>query len=99
MAQKPSPNIKPKGKEEKIMANAKDFNYEVKKVIGQLGENSKYELRVVSWGGREAKLDIRQWYKQDGVEKGGKGVALGNEEAKTLIELLTAYLNDDDDDF
>lgn len=77
---------------------AKEFKYEVKNTIGKLGENSKMELRVVSWNDREAKLDIRQWYEKDGKEQCGKGVSLTNEEAKALIDLLTEYMSDEDDD-
>jgi hypothetical protein len=81
------------------MAKANDFSYEVKNTLGKLGEDSKMELRVVSWNGRESKLDIRQWYEKDGEEKCGKGVSLTNDEAKALVDLLNEYLNDEDDDF
>ena len=78
---------------------AKEFKYEVKAVIGKLGENSKYELRVVSWNDKEAKLDIRQWYEKDGGEQAGKGISLTNDEAKALVDALNEYLNDEDEDF
>lgn len=81
------------------MAKTNDFTYEVKANIGTLGENSKYQLRVVSWNGKEAKIDIRNWYQEDGVEKCGKGISLTNAEAKILVDLLTNYMNDEDDDF
>lgn len=80
------------------MAKTNDFSYEVNKVIGKLGENSKTELRVVAWNGKEAKLDIRQWYEKDGEERCGKGISLTNDEAKTLVELLTNYMDDEDDE-
>lgn len=78
---------------------AKEFSYEVKNTIGKLGENSKLELRVVAWNGREAKLDVRQWYTtEDGEERCGKGVSLTNDEAKVLVDLLTKYTEEDEDD-
>lgn len=80
------------------MAKATEFTYEVTANIGTLGEGSKYQLRVVSWNGKDAKLDIRQWYEKDGEEKCGKGISLTNEEAKALVDLLTEYMNEDDDD-
>lgn len=78
---------------------AKEFTYEVTNKIGKLGEDSKYELRVVAWNGKPGKLDIRQWYEKNGEEQCGKGISLTNEEAKELVDLLNAYLNDEDDDF
>ena len=78
---------------------AKEFKYEVKKIIGKLGENSKVELRVVSWNDRESKLDVRSWWKtEDGEERCGKGISLTNDEAKKLVELLTDYTEEDEDD-
>lgn len=79
------------------MAKTNDFSYEVKNTIGQLSE--KMYLKVVSWNGKEAKLDIRQWYEKDGEERCGKGISLTNDEAKKLVDLLNDYLNDEDDDF
>ena len=79
------------------MAKTNDFTYEVKNVVGKLGDNSKLELRVVAWNGKEAKLDIRQWYTKDGEEKCGKGISLTNDEAKELVNLLANYMDDEDD--
>lgn len=77
---------------------AKEFTYEVTKEIGRLGENSKKEVNVISWNGKEAKIDIREYYEKDGEKKMGKGVSLTNEEAKELVNLLTEYMNDEDDE-
>lgn len=84
----------------KAMAKS-EVSYEVKKNIGKLGEDSKKELRIVSWNGREAKLDIREWYMKDGEERCAKGIGLTSDEAKELIKLLNEYLNEDaeDEDF
>lgn len=78
---------------------AKEFTYEITKEIGKLGDNSAKELNVISWNGREAKIDIREFYEKDGEKRCGKGISLTNEEAKTLVNLLNEYLNDEDDDF
>lgn len=79
------------------MAKTNDFSYEVKNTVGQLSD--KTWLKVVSWNGKEAKLDIRQWYEKDGEERCGKGISITNDEAKKLVDLLTEYLDDEDDDF
>ena len=75
---------------------AKELNFEIKAEIGELSENKK--LRVISWDGREAKIDLRSWVEKDGEVKAGKGICLTNDEAKKLVELLNDYLNDDEDD-
>ena len=41
---------------------------------------------MVSWNGREPKLDIRDWAPEK--EKMGKGLTLSKEEAKKLRDLL-----------
>jgi len=71
----------------------KEFKFEVAKQIGVLGEGSKgwrKELNMVSWNGREPKLDIREWAPDH--QKMGKGVTLSREEAASLFELLRAHL-------
>lgn len=77
---------------------AKEFKYEVKKVIGKLGENSKKELRIVSWNDRDCKFDLREWYMKDDEEHCGKGVSLTADEAKELLKLLSEYFNEEDED-
>ena len=76
-----------------------EVSFEVKKVIGNVGE--KKMLKVMSWNGKEAKLDLRDWWTdKDGNEKCGKGICLSNEEAKELVNLLSNYLEEDEkDDF
>jgi len=82
---------------------AKEISYEVKKEIGTIKEDEKYPmlLRVVSWNGRDAKIDIRNYTIEEEKEKPGKGICLSNDEAKVLVDLLNEYLNDsgEDDDF
>lgn len=70
-----------------------DIKFEIVKHIGVLSEGSKgwrKELNLVSWSGREAKYDIREWAPEH--EKMGKGVTLSQEEAKRLCELLQEQL-------
>ena len=80
------------------MAKSTEVTYEVKNELGNIGEDKK--LRVISWNGKEAKIDLRAyWTDKDGNENPGKGVCLSNEEAKELVDLLNDYLNDEDEDF
>ena len=65
-----------------------DIKYEIKKVRN-LSESSKgwtKELNLISWNGREAKYDIRDWAPE--YEKMGKGVTLSKEELKELRNIL-----------
>lgn len=48
------------------------------------------ELNLVSWNGRNPKLDVRDW--APGHEKMGKGVTLSDAEAAQLAELLVFAL-------
>jgi hypothetical protein len=66
-----------------------EISFDILKHFGILSEERngwKKELNLVSWNGRNPKLDIRDW--APGHEKMGKGVTLTNEEARTLEELL-----------
>ena len=48
------------------------------------------ELNMVSWNGRPAKLDIRDWSPDH--QKMGKGITLNEGEAAALAELLVTAL-------
>ncbi len=64
---------------------------EVKKEIAVLDGGAK-ELRLVSWNGKEAKLDIRPWREsKDGEIRPGKGITLSDAEAKDLLDALQDY--------
>jgi hypothetical protein len=66
-----------------------DIVYEIKKELGVLSENAKgwtKEINLVSWNGRDAKYDIRDW--SQGHEKTGKGVTLTAGELKSLRDVL-----------
>ena len=68
------------------------FTYEIAEEIAVLGTSPKgwtKELNKVSYGGRPAKFDIREWAPDR--ESMGKGVTLTDEEAKALYEALKEY--------
>lgn len=66
-----------------------DIKFEIEKEIGKISESSKgwaKELNLISWNGKEAKYDLREW--APGHEKMGKGVTLSVDELKSLKALL-----------
>ena len=66
-----------------------DIKYEIKETVGVIAESAKgwkKELNLISWNGKEAKYDLREWAPDH--EKMGKGVTLSNDELKVLKELL-----------
>lgn len=44
------------------------------------------ELNFVSWNGRDAKLDIREWHPNH--ERCGKGITLTEDEGRNLMKAL-----------
>jgi hypothetical protein len=70
-----------------------EITYEILKHFGCVSmEKSgwKKEVNLVSWNGRNPKIDIRDW--APGHEKTGKGITLSREEAAKLAELLGSAL-------
>jgi hypothetical protein len=68
-----------------------EFTYKIVEELGVLGESTRgwtKEFNLVSWNGREAKYDIREWAPEH--EKMGKGVTLSGDEAAELKRLLAA---------
>lgn len=66
-----------------------DIKYDIEKELGVISESKKgwnKELNLISWNGREAKYDIRDW--SEDHSKMGKGITLDLDELKTLKELL-----------
>ncbi len=66
-----------------------DIKFEIEKELGKISESSKgwaKELNLISWNGKEAKYDLRDW--APGHEKMGKGITLSFDELKGLKELL-----------
>lgn len=65
------------------------IEFEIMEHVGILATNNKgwqKELNLVSWNGRPAKFDLRDWSSDH--QKMGKGVTLSNEELGALKELL-----------
>lgn len=65
------------------------IEFEIMEQVGILSTNNKgwqKELNLVSWNGRPAKFDLRDWSSDH--QKMGKGVTLSNEELGALKELL-----------
>ena len=68
-----------------------DIKYEIKETVGVIAESAKgwkKELNLISWNGKEAKYDLREWAPDH--EKMGKGVTLSNNELKALKELINS---------
>lgn len=66
-----------------------DIKFEIEKELGSISESSKgwtKELNLISWNGKEAKYDLRDWAPEH--EKMGKGITLSVEELKQLKEIL-----------
>ena len=66
-----------------------DIKYEIEDELGKVSESSKgwtKELNLISWNGKEAKYDLRDWAPDH--EKMGKGVTLSEEERKALKDVL-----------
>lgn len=68
-----------------------EFKYEISKKIAVLSvSNSGWskEVNLVSWNGREPKLDIREWNHEE--NKMSKGITLNQEEVDKLKEALNS---------
>lgn len=68
-----------------------DIKFKIEKEIGKISESSKgwtKELNLISWNGKEAKYDLRDWAPEH--EKMGKGITLNNDELKALKDLLNS---------
>ncbi len=66
-----------------------EIKYEIEKHIGVLSESGngwKKELNLVSWNGRPAKYDIRDW--TESHDRMTKGITLTQEEVENLVELV-----------
>lgn len=66
-----------------------DIKYEIVKEIAVLSEKASgwtKEINLVSWNGRDAKYDIREW--SPGHERMSKGITLTEEEMNIILEAL-----------
>ena len=69
-----------------------DIKYEIEEEIAVLSETAKgwtKEINMVSWNGRAAKIDIRDWAPEH--ESMGKGITLTEDEARKLMEALEEH--------
>ena len=68
-----------------------DIKFEIKETVGVIAESTKgwkKELNLISWNGKEAKYDLREWAPEH--EKMGKGVRLNRDELRALKDLLNS---------
>jgi hypothetical protein len=68
-----------------------ELKFEIEKKIGVIGTGSKgwnKEINLVSWNGRNAKVDIREWDEEH--EKMGKGITFTKEELISLKNILNS---------
>ena len=66
-----------------------DIKYKIVEELGVLSESSKgwsKELNLVSWNGRDAKYDLREWAPEH--EKMAKGLSFTTDELKKLRDIL-----------
>ena len=66
-----------------------DIKFEIVKKLGVLSEGSRgwqKEINLVSWNGRDPKIDLRDW--DENHERMGKGVTLGKDETYELKRIL-----------
>ncbi|WP_040197589.1 YdbC family protein [Candidatus Soleaferrea massiliensis] len=66
-----------------------ELTFEIVKEIGVLGTSARgwsKELNLVSWNGREAKYDLREWSPDHA--RMGKGITLSDEELANLKDIL-----------
>lgn len=73
-----------------------DFSYQIVKHIGVISEGSggwAKELNLISWNGKDAKYDIRDWSPDH--ENMSKGITLAEKDVKALKALLDEIQFDD----
>ncbi|MTK13322.1 MAG: hypothetical protein F8N39_14925 [Clostridiaceae bacterium] len=66
-----------------------EIKFDIIKSLGVLSEGAKgwkKEVNIISWNGRKAKIDIRDW--DEPHAKMGKGITLSKVELKQLKEVL-----------
>lgn len=66
-----------------------ELNYKEVKTIGVISEKKGWakKLKLISWNGRPAKYDIRDWSTTDEGTM-SKGITLTREELTTLADLI-----------
>lgn len=74
---------------------AAPLEFTIEETIGVLSTSKSgwtRELNLVSWNGRPAKFDLRDWSPDH--SKMGKGITLTNEEIEQLRQLLDSMVSD-----
>ena len=74
---------------------AAPLEFTIEETIGVLSTSKSgwtRELNLVSWNGRPAKFDLRDWSPDH--SKMGKGLTLTNEEIEQLRQLLESMISD-----
>ena len=69
-----------------------EINYEIVQPIGVIKTTSAYwtrEVNIISWSGRPARFDIRDWSPEH--NKPYKGLTFTKEEMYKLCELIEKY--------
>lgn len=73
------------------MAGENAYSFEIERSCGVISERSggwKKELNLVSWNGRAAKYDIRDWNPDH--DRPGKGITLSADDLRELGKLINA---------
>jgi hypothetical protein len=68
-----------------------ELKYEIIKTLGVLSEGSRgwqKEINLVSWNGRNPKLDVRDWSPDH--QRMGKGLTFTREELKKLRDFINS---------
>lgn len=71
------------------MADGNSYSFDIERTCGVISERSggwKKELNLVSWSGRPARYDIRDWSPDH--EKMGKGITLSADDLRQLAKLI-----------
>lgn len=70
---------------------SKDITFTIEKHLGEIGYAGRMtkEVNLVSWNEADAKVDIRGWDEEH--KRMTKGIALTNEEAEALCDVLMDY--------
>lgn len=58
------------------------------------GDSWQKEVNIVSWNGGLPKVDIRDW--DEDHDRCGKGITLSEDEAREVMQILTAYFKEKD---
>lgn len=67
-----------------------EIKFEIEKELGTISNSAK-ELNLISWNGKEARYDLRDWSPDH--ENMGKGITLIKDELVKLKELLNNMLD------